>query len=108
MKLNVLQRFTLLSVAATAVIVVGLGLLVPTLLTRWLLDHEVQLTADALRTVADIDLSPDAFARAVREGDTTAFETVWRHFEPVPDILRVKVYGTDGRIVWSDEPLLIG
>ena len=107
MRLNVLQKFTLLSVVVTIVIVVGLDLLVSDLLTRWLLAHEVEITAEALRTVTRIDLPPETFARAVKERDAERFDVLWQHLSQLPDVLRVKIYDATGRIVWSDEELLI-
>jgi serine phosphatase RsbU (regulator of sigma subunit) len=107
MRLNVLQKFTLLSIAVTIVIVVGLGFLVSALLTRWLLANEIEVTADALATITRIDLPPDTFIRAIRERDTERFDYLWRHVSQMPDVLRVKIYDGVGRIVWSDEKLLI-
>ena len=108
MRLNVLQKFTALSIIVTVVIMLALGVLVSTLLTRWLLAHEVRITAEALRAVTSIDLPPETFARAVRERDAGVFEYIWRHLEHMPEVLRVKIYDAEGRIVWSDEGLLIG
>lgn len=108
MKLNVLQKFTLLSIGATVVIVVGLSVLVSSLLTRWLFDHEAAITSQALRTVTAVDLPPTVFRRAVREQDTRVFEYIWQHLHRIPDAFRIKFYDSTGKVVWSDEPRLIG
>ncbi len=108
MRLNVVQKFTLLSIAATVVIAVSLSLLVTTFQTRWLLANEVRLTAQAVRMMTRVELPPETFARAVREGDVAAFENLWRHFQQLPETVRLKIYDPAGRIVWSDEAKLIG
>jgi serine phosphatase RsbU (regulator of sigma subunit) len=108
MKLNILQKFTVLSIVVTVAIVVVLGVLVSTLLNRWLLAHEVRITAEALRAVTMIDLPPQTFVRARGEKDARVFKYIWSHLQHIPDVLRVKIYDTQGRIVWSDEEQLIG
>lgn len=106
--MNVLQKFTILSVVVTVVIVGGLGLLVSGLLRTWLLASEVRVTSEALRMVTATDLPPAVFRAAVREHSNDVFEYVWKHLRGMHEVIRMKVYDTDGRIVWSDEEQLIG
>ena len=108
MKVNVLQKFTILSAGATLVVAGALGLLVSTVLSRNLLSREAQITAEALRTITNVDLPPDVFARAVREHDAVLFGYLWSHFRQIPEVFRLKIYDSKGTVVWSDEPLLIG
>jgi len=107
LKLNVLQKFTLLSIGATVGVVVILSLLVSGILTRWLIGHEARITAEAIRTVTSIDLPPEEFERVVREEENARFEYIWSHLRQIPEVFRVKVYDRHGRIVWSDEQKLI-
>jgi len=108
MKVNVLQRFTLLSAGATAVLAVGMALIVSFILSRNLLSREAQVTTDALRVVTNVDLPQEEFDRAVREKDEQTFRYIWGHLQQIPEVFRVKFYDTTGKIVWSDEPRLIG
>jgi serine phosphatase RsbU (regulator of sigma subunit) len=108
MKVNVLQRFTLLSAGATAVLAVGMALIVSFILSRNLLSREAQVTTDALRVVTNVDLPQEEFDRAVREKDEQTFRYIWGHLQQIPEVFRVKFYDAAGKIVWSDEPRLIG
>ncbi len=103
MKLNVLQRFTFLSIGATVVIVVGLGILVWQLTSAWLLDHEVTITAEALQTVTSVDLPPETFARAVADPHHAVFLYIWQHFQQIRGVLHARIYDSDGKEVWSDD-----
>ena len=108
MKLNVLQRFTLLSVGATAVLAVVSGLLGSFALSRGVLSSEARVTAEAVRAITNVDLPSAEFVRAVREQDYAKFGYIWSHLSQIPEVFRVKFYDTAGRVVWSDEPRLIG
>ena len=61
MKVNVLQKFTLLSAGASAVLAVGMALIVSFILSRNLLSREAQVTTDALRVVTNVDLPQKEF-----------------------------------------------
>ncbi len=108
MQLNILHKFTLFSVLVTLGIAAAMGLLVSAVLNSNLLSDEAQTTADAVRAVTNVDLPPAEFEEAVRKGDDEKFEHVWQHLREMPTVFRMKVYGQSGRIVWSDEPRLIG
>jgi serine phosphatase RsbU (regulator of sigma subunit) len=108
MKLDVLQRFTALSVCATIVVAVVLSWLTAAIVTRGMLVDEGQVTADALRIVTSIDLPPDKFEQAVDTNDFRLFENIWDHASAFPDVFRMKIYDAGGTIVWSDESELIG
>jgi serine phosphatase RsbU (regulator of sigma subunit) len=108
MRLNVLQKFTILSALVTVAIVTGLGYLTTTLLTRNLLRQEAQVMARAIRTVTDVDLPTAVFEDGVRRQDPKPFEAVWEHFSRLPEVFRAKIYDAEGSIVWSDEPQLVG
>jgi len=107
-KLNIVQRFTLLSIVATVVVTVLLSGLVSNVLVHWLLQNEGKITAEAIRTITSIDLPSRAFGNAVRRQDDLLFDYIWHHIQALPETFRVKFYDVDGRIVWSDEPQLIG
>jgi serine phosphatase RsbU (regulator of sigma subunit) len=107
-KLNVLQKFTILSVIVTVVIVAGLGYLMTTVLTQNLLRQEAQTMARAILTVTAVDLPKAVFEDARRRKDPKPFEAVWEHFRRLPEVLRAKIYDTKAFIIWSDEPELVG
>ncbi len=107
-KLNILQKFTLLSVAVTLLIVVGLSVLVSRLLAEWLVSHEARITAASVETITRIDLTQGIFRRVSERGSYDYFEYIWEHLQTIPEVFRVKMYDAEGTIVWSDEEELIG
>ena len=99
MKVNLLQRFTLLSVGATVVLAVGSGLVGSLALSRGLLSNEAQVTAEAVRAITNVDLPREDFVRAVREKDEQKFRYIWSHIREIREVFRVHIYDGDGKIV---------
>lgn len=106
--MNILQKFTLLSICTSIAIVIGLSLLVSNVVTTGMLRDEGNLTAEALRIVTSIDLTPSGFDAAAAAGDGGTFSYIWQHLQQIPGVFRIKFYDATGRIVWSDEAALIG
>jgi len=107
-QINILQKFTLLSILVTVGIALAMGLLVSGILNANLLSNEAQITADAVRAITNVDLPPVEFDVAVRKRDDAKFRYVWQHLQEMPTVFRMKIYDKTGRIAWSDEPRLIG
>jgi hypothetical protein len=107
MGLNIVHKFTLLSVVATVIVVVGLSLLVSNVLTTGRLRDEGQITAETIRTVTAVDLTPEDFEKTVRI-DSPVFAYIWEHLRQIPDVYKVFFYDTTGRVVWSDSRKWLG
>ncbi len=108
MKLNVFQRFVLITFAGILVIMTSLGSIISRLLMTRYLELERQAVTSLVRAVTDVDLPADEFRRAVEEQQFDRFQSIQRHFLKAQHVLRVKIYDAKGVIVWSDEPRLIG
>jgi hypothetical protein len=97
--------FLLASGALIFLAVVLLGLAVGRFFERHLLAYHHEQVAKVVQTQARQHLSPLDFERP----DAGAGRQAFGAFVPeLPAVFRIKVYDRAGRIVWSDEPRLIG
>lgn len=97
--------FLALSGALIAAGVLTAGTVVGRLFERHVLAHEQAYTAEVVRSQAHQHLRPDAFEPAVAPQAEALFA---QFLEGLPGVFRVKVFDPSGRIVWSNEPRLIG
>lgn len=102
------QQFALLSFVVISLITVVLALTVTSALRRDLLAREWSTTADYIRTSILRHLSPSDFLHPDREPAQAHFEALYAQAVTMPEIVRVKLYDADMRVVWSDEPRIIG
>jgi hypothetical protein len=98
-------RFLLASGLLITVVVVAAGLLVGRFFERRVLVHEADHLADEVRLEARRHLVPSAFQFTAAEGRPSGFDQV---LVGVAGVFRLKAFDPSGRIVWSDEPRLIG
>jgi signal transduction histidine kinase len=105
---SLLRTFALLSFLTVALITsVQIGVQWR-LLREDLLQWERTSTAEAIRVQVAAVLDPEDFVRWDTPEARARFSEFFRLALSNPEILRVKLYGTDMRVVWSDEPRLIG
>jgi signal transduction histidine kinase len=102
------RQFAALSFVVIALITAALGLLISHYLRQDLLDREWRTTADFIRTEASQTLVPTDFAAPAAPEARTRFRRFFDYTLMMPEIVRVKIYDADGRVVWSDEERLIG
>jgi signal transduction histidine kinase len=96
---------SLLTIALITAVQVGLQWM---LLRADLLEWERIAAAEVVRAEAMTTLSADDFTRWETPEAQARFERFFQGSLARPDIRRVKIYGRDARIVWSDEPKLRG
>jgi phospho-acceptor domain-containing protein len=97
--------FLLASGLLITAVVVAAGLLVGRFFEDRVLVHEVDHLADEVRLEARRHLAPTAFELTAAEGRASGFAQV---LVGVAGLFRLKAFDLNGRIVWSDEPRLIG
>lgn len=101
------QGFLLLSAALITAVVVMAGVVVGTFFERYVLTQEETQTAEVVQNQARQHLSARDLDPAA--GDPVERDRNFRVFlEGLPGVFRIKAYDTTGRIVWSNEPRLIG
>jgi hypothetical protein len=97
--------FLLASGLLIAVTVLAAGFLVSKFFADRVLVHEADHLADEVRLEARRHLIPSAFEVAAAEGQMSRFDQI---LVGVAGVFRLKAFDLTGRIVWSDEPRLIG
>ena len=102
------RQFAVLSLFVIGLITVALSATVSYSLRKDLLDREWGTTADYIRTGILHHLSPDDFLRPDADASREHFEALYTQAVAMPGIVRVKLYDAAMRVVWSDEPRLIG
>jgi signal transduction histidine kinase len=105
---SLVRTFAILALLTIALITTVQVALQWTLLRADLLEWERVAAAEMIRAEARTTLAADDFARWQTDHAQARFENFFRVALARPEIRRVKIYGRDGRIVWSDEPRLRG
>jgi two-component system, NtrC family, sensor histidine kinase HydH len=105
---TLIRKFAVLSFLVIGLITVALAVTVSSTLRRDLLDREWGTTADYIRTSVLIHLSLRDFLQPDTETAQAHFEALYNQAVLMPEIVRVKLYDTGMRVLWSDEPRLIG
>jgi two-component system, NtrC family, sensor histidine kinase HydH len=103
--LRVFALLSLLTIAAITAAQVGVQWM---LLRDDLLERERTQAASAIRLEAYGALDRDDFARWETPEAQERFARFFERALLNPEVLRVKIYEAGGRIVWSDEPRLVG
>jgi PAS domain-containing protein len=98
-----LRAFLVGGALLIAASVVAVGLAVESFFERHVLDEEAEHSIEVVRNQAVQHLPADAFSPT--PASAAMFQTF---FEGLPRVFRVKAFAPDGRIVWSNEPRLIG
>ena len=102
------RQFAILGVIVVGLITTALCVVISYYLRQDLLEREWGNTADFIRTEVAQNLSASDFADPGSERATAHFRRFYEQTGMMPEIVRVKVYDAAMRVVWSDEPRLIG
>ncbi len=103
--LSWLQGFLLASAVLISAVVIISGLAVGWFFEHHVLTHEEEHAVNVAQTQALQHLAPADFDLPRWSGKRKVFEAFSRE---LPGVFRIKVYDRTGRIVWSDEPRLMG
>jgi two-component system, NtrC family, sensor histidine kinase HydH len=106
--LSLSRTFALLSFLIIALITASQVFVQWRLLRDDLLRWERTVTADTIRGDAAALLRPEDFARWRSPEAQQRFEKVFRIALMRLEIIRIKVYNPEMRVIWSDEPRLLG
>lgn len=102
------RTFALLSLVTIALITTGQATVQWVLHREDILDRERANSANMIRAEAYAVLRPDDFTQSRSPEAQERFERFFRRALLDPEILRAKVYDAEMRVVWSDEPRLLG
>lgn len=104
-RLSRFQGFLLASGLVIAVVAGASGMVVGRFFEARMLVHEEEQTAQIVHAQARQHLTVADFIPPLGEAQQANFQTF---SEGLPGIFRIKVFDPTGRIVWSNEPRLIG
>ncbi|MBI2528724.1 MAG: PAS domain-containing protein [Candidatus Rokubacteria bacterium] len=99
------KGYLIVSAGLVVVVVVAAGLLVGAFFERYVLSQEEAQTAEIVQSQAHQHLTALNFENA---SDPSAHEGFATFLEGLPGVFRIKAYDRTGRIIWSNEPRLIG
>lgn len=99
------QGFLLVSGILIAVVVAAAGFAVGRFFEQHLLAEEAEQTAEVVQNQSRQHLVHGDFASTGQLTSGKGFEAL---LEGLPRVFRIKAFDRDGRIVWSNEPRLIG
>lgn len=99
------RGYLLVSGALIASTAVFSGWLVGAFFEDHVLHHEEAQLADIVQTQAQQHLAPGVFEPSRDPAHAVMFETF---LEGLPGVFRIKAFDPSGRIVWSNEPKLVG
>jgi PAS domain S-box-containing protein len=105
---TLLKRFLLLSFATMAAFGIVLGAALVHFLEKNHIQRAVEITAEAARTEAAVELSPGDFAAPAEGAAYEALAEKVRHMSLGPRTVRVKLWNPEGVLVWSDSRPLVG
>jgi hypothetical protein len=113
MQLSDPQRFTLVSVIIVATVMIATGIIAPTFLRRAMTERETAVMQDMITIIAheeeaETKLSASDLINYTESTARTHLEESFRSLTRLPGFFRIKVFGSDRKIVWSDDPELIG
>jgi PAS domain S-box-containing protein len=108
-RLNLFARFVLVLLAGIGLLVAGLSYEFGRVVRREMMELEGRVTAEQVGIIAGRELpSEAAFSAALRDANMVVFRKLEREILRIPEVIRIKAWDTQMRVVYSDEPKLIG
>lgn len=105
---NLLRGFALLSFLCVSVLTASLWFIVSHYLTREMLVREWETTGNFIRTETKQWVPSENFRSQDLGEVAEKFRNLHNQITLMPDIVRIKVYNSQGVILWSDEDRLVG
>jgi len=107
--LNPFTRFVLVLLAGIGLLVVTLSYEFGRVLRREMLELEGRVIVEHVGILAGREFpSETAFSAAVQEPGLVRFRALEREILRIPETIRIKIWDTQSRVVYSDEAKLIG
>jgi two-component system, NtrC family, sensor histidine kinase HydH len=101
-------RFAISSCLVIAATTGALSWVIASSLERDMLAREWEVSGRYIRQEARQWIAPGDFDAAGTPAAQANFRTFYQEIMRMPETIRVKIYDRDRRVVWSDEPRLIG
>ena len=113
MQLSDPQRFTLVSVIIVLTVMIATGIAAPAFYRQAMTERETAVMHDMINIVAHEEeaegyLSASYLANYTESAARTNLEVSFRSLTRLPGFFKIKVFGPDRKIAWSDDAGLIG
>jgi len=113
MQLSDPQRFTLVSVIIVLTVMIATGIAAPPFYRRAMTERETAVMQDMISIIAREEeaegyLSASYLANYTEGAARDHLEISFRSLTRLPGFFRIKVFGPDHKIAWSDDAALIG
>ncbi|MFQ5682639.1 MAG: sensor histidine kinase [Candidatus Binatia bacterium] len=105
---NLTRQFAILSFICIAALTGALWMIASYYLSKEMLEREWDTTATFVRTEANQLVSSEDFKTPDYSAVAHKFARLHQQVTMMPEIVRIKVYNSQGVIIWSDEKRLIG
>lgn len=109
-RLNLFARFVLVLLAGIGLLVAGLSYEFGRVVRREMLELQGRVAAEQVGIIAKRELPTEtAFSAAAQDAAFARFRAIEQElFRNRPEVIRIKAWDTQMRVVYSDEPKLIG
>jgi signal transduction histidine kinase len=113
MQLSDPQRFTLVSAIIVAMVMIATGIAAPAFYRQAMTDRETEVMQEMISIITREEetegyLSPSDLANYSGSAARANLEISFRSLTRLPGFFRIKVFGPDRKIAWSDDAGLIG
>lgn len=105
---NLRRRFAVTSLVVIALIAIGLGTLMSSILTKRMLQREGEVSMDFIQNLLDTDRSAQYFAAPGDAQLKQRFLSSMEHLASMNEPIRANAYTVDGTVLWSTDAGLIG
>jgi signal transduction histidine kinase len=107
-RLNLLQKFSLLSLVSVVAFCVGLAWITSRVLMHTMLEGEWQETAELVRyQIRAYHLEP-LFTDPALRAEPERYRASLGAFLNVPEVVKVKVWDREGTVIWATDPRIVG
>lgn len=105
---DVLHWFAVLTLLCIIVFGVGSATFLSGFLTRQMLEHDTELSAQYLDSIMVADRVRGYFVNPTADDSRIPLELFFNHVANLPNVLRANVFSRDGTVLWSSNPAMIG
>jgi two-component system sensor histidine kinase HydH len=103
-----LRWFAALSLACVLASGIGTAMVLSRFLTGQMLDRDAEVSAEFLQSIVKAERSWDWFTSPGSDGSRMPLESFFNHVLEMPAVVRANVFGSDGTVLWSSNPVMIG
>ncbi|MBP0464261.1 hypothetical protein J5Y09_10080 [Roseomonas sp. PWR1] len=105
---DVLHWFAVLTLLCIIVFGVGTATFLSGFLTRQMLQHDTELSAQYLDSIMVADRIRTYFADPTAAESREPLEYFFNHVANLPNVVRANVFASDGSVLWSSNAAMIG